>query len=141
MALNATIEASRAGEAGRGFAVVAAEVKDLAKRSNEAAEQIAKLIQQSTQRVKEGVVAGERTATSFDNIFKAVSSVQAKVDRIVEYTGEQVRNARTVESSVNDAASINNANLSVSQALENRSHAIDDLAKKLEESVGHFKYD
>lgn len=141
LALNATIEASRAGEAGRGFAVVAAEVKDLAKRSNEAAVQIAKLIQQSTQRVKEGVVAGERTATSFDNIFKAVSSVQAKVDRIVEYTGEQVRNARTVESSVNDAASINNANLSVSQALENRSHAIDDLAKKLEESVGHFKYD
>ncbi|MCU0711847.1 MAG: methyl-accepting chemotaxis protein [Pirellula sp.] len=141
LALNATIEASRAGEAGRGFAVVAAEVKDLAKRSNEAAEQIAKLIQQSTQRVKEGVVAGERTATSFDNIFHAVSSVQSKVDRIVDYTGEQVRNARSVEASVASAATVNSANLAVSQALENRSYTIDDLAKKLEVSVGHFKYD
>ena len=141
LALNATIEASRAGEAGRGFAVVAAEVKDLAKRSNEAAELIAKLIQQSTQRVREGVVAGERTAASFDNIFKAVSSVQSKVDRIVDYTTEQVRNAKTVEASVASAAMINSDNLSVSQALEDRSYSIDDLAKKLEVSVGHFKYD
>lgn len=141
LALNATIEASRAGEAGRGFAVVAAEVKDLAKRSNEAAEQIAKLIQQSTQRVKEGVVAGERTAASFDNIFQAVSSVQSKVDRIVEYTTEQVRNAKTVEASVASAATINSDNLTVSQALEDRSYTIDDLAKKLEVSIGHFKYD
>jgi methyl-accepting chemotaxis protein len=141
LALNATIEASRAGEAGRGFAVVAAEVKDLAKRSNEAAVQIAKLIQQSTQRVKEGVVAGERTAESFDNIFQAVSSVQSKVDQIVEYTSEQVRNAKSVEASVASAATINSNNLAVSQALENRSCTIDDLAKKLEVSVGHFKYD
>ncbi|MCU0720083.1 MAG: methyl-accepting chemotaxis protein [Pirellula sp.] len=141
LALNATIEASRAGEAGHGFAVVAAEVKDLAKRSNEAAEQIARLIQQSTQRVKEGVVAGERTAASFDNIFQAVSSVQTKVDRIVEYTSEQVRNARSVEASVADAATINSENLTVSQTLENRSCTIDGLAKKLEVSVGHFKYD
>jgi methyl-accepting chemotaxis protein len=141
LALNATIEASRAGEAGRGFAVVAAEVKDLAKRSNEAAELIAKLIQQSTQRVREGVIAGERTAASFDNIFKAVSSVQSKVDRIVDYTSEQVRNAKTVEASVASAATINSDNLTVSQALEGRSYTIDDLAKKLEVSVGHFKYD
>lgn len=141
LALNATIEASRAGEAGRGFAVVAAEVKDLAKRSNEAAEQIANLIQQSTQRVKEGVVAGERTAASFDNIFQAVSSVQSKVDRIVEYTSEQVRNAKSVEASVASVATINSENLSVSQTLEHRSLTIDELAKKLEVSVGHFKYD
>ncbi|XZE20541.1 methyl-accepting chemotaxis protein [Pirellulaceae bacterium SH449] len=141
LALNATIEASRAGEAGRGFAVVAAEVKELAKRSNEAAEQIAGLIQESTQRVREGVVAGEKTAASFDNIFKAVNSVQEKVDRIIEYTSEQVKNAESVESSIASAASINSENLSVSQSLENRSQTIDKLAKKLEVSVGHFQCD
>jgi methyl-accepting chemotaxis protein len=92
---------------------------------------IAKLIQQSTQRVREGVIAGERTAASFDNIFKAVSSVQSKVDRIVDYTSEQVRNAKTVEASVASAATINSDNLTVSQALEDRSYTIDDLAKKL----------
>lgn len=141
LALNATIEASRAGEAGRGFAVVAAEVKDLARRSNDAAERIAGLIQESTQRVKEGVVAGEKTAASFDNIFKAVSFVQEKVDRIIEYTADQVKNAESVESSIASAASINSENLAVSQSLEGRSQTIDELARKLEVSVGHFQCD
>jgi methyl-accepting chemotaxis protein len=120
---------------------VAAEVKDLARRSNDAAERIAGLIQESTQRVKEGVVAGEKTAASFDNIFKAVSFVQEKVDRIIEYTADQVKNAESVESSIASAASINSENLAVSQSLEGRSQTIDELARKLEVSVGHFQCD
>ncbi|KMP12381.1 hypothetical protein UR09_01205 [Candidatus Nitromaritima sp. SCGC AAA799-A02] len=60
LALNATIEAARAGEAGKGFAVVANEVKELARQSEKAAEEIAgriKAIQDETHNAQEAVTS------------------------------------------------------------------------------------
>lgn len=51
LALNATIESARAGDAGKGFAVVASEVRQLARRSAEAAREIEKLVTETTDRV------------------------------------------------------------------------------------------
>ncbi|KAA0875915.1 PAS domain S-box protein [Nitrincola tapanii] len=61
LALNAAIEAARAGDAGRGFAVVAAEVRSLAGRSSEAAEQVGKLVAATRDRI-------DQLATSLDKI-------------------------------------------------------------------------
>ena len=62
LALNAAIEAARAGDAGRGFAVVAAEVRSLAGRSSEAAEQVGQLVAATRNRIDQLAVSLDKIA-------------------------------------------------------------------------------
>lgn len=97
LALNASIESARAGEHGKGFSVVANEVKLLAESSQQATEQIAKLIQsiqseaaqlvhimnETKVNVSEGIQITEQSAQKFEQIFVQLKEVIPQMDYIV----------------------------------------------------------
>lgn len=89
LALNAAVEAARAGEAGKGFAVVAAEVRSLAGRSAEAAQQIKYLIVETTDKINHGTELAQASGKSFDEINKSIELVTEFVSKISTAAREQ----------------------------------------------------
>jgi methyl-accepting chemotaxis protein len=97
LALNATIEAARAGEAGKGFAVVANAVKELAKETAKATEDIGRKID-GTQRDIHDAVDGIRR---IGHIIEQINDFQNSIAGAVE---EQTVVTRQISSNVADAA-------------------------------------
>ena len=105
LALNATIEAARAGESGKGFAVVANEVKELARETAEATEDIGRRVE-AIQLDTEGAVAaiGE-IASIIAAINDSQSTIASAVEEQTATTSEMNRNAVQAATSTNDIGS------------------------------------
>ena len=113
LALNATIEAARAGEAGKGFAVVANEVKELAKQTAEATEDIISKInnvQSNSDLAVESIAGVNQAIDQVSEIsIRTASSVEEQsataneVSRIIEESRVAVEGVATVIAGVNEA--------------------------------------
>ncbi len=84
LALNAGVEAARAGESGKGFAVVATEVRALAQRSADAAQDIKRLIDTSNQHVVEGVQLVTQTGSVLASMLEEVTRIAGTVAEITD---------------------------------------------------------
>ena len=93
LALNATIEAARAGEAGKGFAVVANEVKELAKQTAAATEDISQKIEAIQGDTKGAVVAIDQISKIINQINDIQNTIASAVEEQTVTTNEIARNA------------------------------------------------
>lgn len=141
LALNASVEAARAGEQGRGFAVVANEVRTLAGRCAEAANQIKSIIQDSNDKVQEGSRLVNQSGTILRDIYGAVKKVNDIVIDIANSGMEQTRGLEEISRAASDMDHMTQQN---SALVEETAAACDSLSaqsKNLDELISFFRID
>jgi methyl-accepting chemotaxis protein len=133
LALNATIEAASAGEAGRGFAVVANEVKELARQSASATEDIRRQVSLIQENTANSMVAIDDVASVIEQVSQIASSIAAAVEEQSATTSEIVRSLHSVTSSTKvlseNVQSASSGAAEVSRNIHGVSQAAGDSAK------------
>jgi methyl-accepting chemotaxis protein len=118
LALNASIEAARAGEAGKGFAVVANEVKELAKATASATENITRKIETIRGDTKASVAAIAAISQVIHQINGISATIAVAVEEQDATTNEMARN---VSAAANGSSEITQNTVGIAQAAEDTS--------------------
>lgn len=112
LALNATIEAASAGDAGKGFAVVANEVKELARQTSQATEEISRQIENMQSNTMDAVKAIESINKIIEEInvisqtiVSAVEEQSATINEIAKTVGGTSSAAKEIAKNVTESAS------------------------------------
>lgn len=139
LALNASIEAARAGEAGKGFAVVAEEVKELALKSNEAAKNISKLMQDTTKSILDGTEIANETEVALREAVKGTEVAVGIAETIVINSDEQRKYIAQIIETIDKISGIVQQTAVTSQEEAVASEELSGQAQMMRTLVGKFQ--
>ncbi len=125
LALNAAIEAAGAGEAGIGFAVVANEVKDLARKTNDATSLIASMIEKTRNN-------SQRVTESFQNMSESVGTIDQNTQEINQTVSEQNQAVAEIARSM---ASVRTATFNVARQAEEIATSTQQVSQLVQEGA------
>jgi methyl-accepting chemotaxis protein len=140
LALNATIEAARAGSAGKGFAVVASEIKELAKQTAAATEDIRTRISGVQSSTAESIAEIEKVSKVIHNVSCIVTTIATAIEEQATVTRDLAGNIAEATTGVGDANSrVSEASLAtqeIAKATVGVGNAASQIADSIEQVEG-----
>lgn len=136
LALNAAIEAARAGEQGRGFAVVADEVRNLANKTQQSAEEIRAMIDALQQRSASAVSIMASNVTRANQLSKAIGQTEQSIHGVAELIKQINQRSQNI---VEDTQVQQSHAAEVSAALASISELSDQIYQRAHQNLSTFR--
>ena len=139
LALNAAVEAARAGTAGKGFSVVADEVRSLAAKSTEAAQNTNELITRSIQTAKTGTESTDMAVSAMSVINDCIQAIKSLMDEIAAASVQQSEMISLVESGIKEISTVVQDNSNAAEKSASVSMELSQQARTLSNLISRFR--
>ena len=141
LSLNAAVEAATAGEAGKGFAVVAGEVRNLASRSADAANEIKRIVELATNKTKEGSQIAADMIDGYTVLNENISTTLSLIQNVALASREQSAGMVQINDAVNSLDQITQKNAQNAGIANDIAQQTLKISKQIIEQVNQKEFD